>query len=114
MHHYIHKFVKIKKKPRRIDKHKPSKASVREPKAIPLWAQVTANPETINKTVLKSGYPVKGITIIPTGGHIEPNKIDGQIDEWKKAQKNPKNNINSETRNNKNPRFKPFFIIKVW
>jgi len=50
---------------------------------------------------------------MPTGGQIEPNKIDGQIDERKKAQKKPKNNISSETKNNKKPRFKPFFIIKV-
>jgi hypothetical protein len=53
------------------------------------------------------------ITLRPIGGHIEPNNIDGQMAEWNKAQKNPKNNINSETKNNKNPRFNPRFTIKV-
>jgi len=41
--------------------------------------------------------------MIPTGGHCAPNNIDGQNDEWKKAQKNPKNNIISDKINNKNP-----------
>jgi hypothetical protein len=43
------------------------------------------------------------MTTIPTGGHCAPKSIEGQKEEWKKAQKKPKNNMISDTINNKNP-----------
>ncbi len=49
-----------------------------------------------------------------TGGNWDPISIDGHIAAWKKAQKKPKNNINSETINNINPNFKPALTAFVW
>jgi len=39
---------------------------------------------------------------MPSKGHSEPKTIEGHKDEWKKAQKKPKNNITSEEINKKN------------
>jgi len=52
--------------------------------------------------------------LIPIGGHLVPNSIEGHKAEWKNAQKNPKKSIISETINNKNPSFKPFCTTIVW
>ena len=51
---------------------------------------------------------------MPTGGHCPPRTKEGQREEWKNAQKKPKNNINSETTNNKKPIVKPERTHKVW
>lgn len=45
--------------------------------------------------------------LIPSGGKTEPNSRQGQIEEWKNAQKKPKNNIISETINRMNPKRSP-------
>jgi len=82
---------------------KPSIASLKDPKAIPRCAHVIPKPEIISKAVLNRGNSITGITTIPTGGHCAPKRIEGQNEEWKNAQKKPKNNITSDTINNKKP-----------
>lgn len=51
--------------------------------------------------------------VIPTGGQISPKTSAGEALEWKKAQKKPKNNITSDTMNNKKPQRKPVRTTKV-
>jgi len=51
---------------------------------------------------------------MPSKGHSEPKTIEGHKDEWKKAQKKPKNNITSEEINKKKPKIKPLRTTKVW
>ncbi len=63
---------------------------------------------------MNRGNSIEGIGCIPTGGNSDPISMDGQRDAWKKAQKNPKNNINSETINNKKPNLKPWRTALVW
>lgn len=89
-------------------------ASLKEPKLKPLCTQVTLNPDIIKTNVLNNGKSNTGITLIPTGGHIEPSSTEGHKAEWKNAQKKPKNNIISEAIKNKKPIFKPFLTILVW
>jgi hypothetical protein len=78
-----------------------------KPKLKPLCAQVTLNPDIININVLNKGYSKTVIVIIPFGGHIEPNSIEGHKDDAKNAQKKPKNNIISDAIKNKKPILKP-------
>jgi len=52
-------------------------ASLKDPKLIPLCAQVTLKPEIININVLNNGKSKTGITCKPIGGHIAPNSIEG-------------------------------------
>ena len=94
--------------------NKESIVSLYEPKIIALWAQVTEKPERINTNVLNNGNSNTGITKIPSGGNIEPISIAGHNAAWKNAQKNPKNNINSDTINNKNPKRNPNLTGCVW
>jgi len=42
-----------------------------------------------------------------------PNSTEGLKDEWKKAQKKPKNNITSDAIKNKKPIFNPCLTILV-
>jgi hypothetical protein len=77
------------------------------PKTIALCNHVTVIPDNSNNNVLYKGNIYTGIDVIPTGGYCAPNKIDGLKELWKKAQKKPKNNIISDTINNKNPDVKP-------
>jgi hypothetical protein len=46
-------------------------------------------------------------TFIPKGGHTEPRTTLGDKLAWKKAQKNEKKNITSETINSITPNLKP-------
>lgn len=61
-----------------------------------------------------NGHINGGITVIPTGGNSAPINIEGHNDEWKNAQKKPKNNIISEIRNNKKPEVIPICTPIVW
>lgn len=54
------------------------------------------NPETINKRVLNKGKSQTKIGVIPCGGQTLPKTSEGHKEQWKKAQKNPKNNITSD------------------
>lgn len=51
---------------------------------------------------------------MPAGGHFAPISTEGHKEEWKKAQKKPKNNITSDTINNKKPFLRPVRIANVW
>jgi hypothetical protein len=46
-------------------------------------------------------------------GHNRANTIEGEKAEWKKAQKNPKNNINSDTKNKIKPEYNPCLTTSV-
>jgi hypothetical protein len=65
--------------------------------------------ESINK-----GNSKTGIVKTPWGGKIEPTSIEGHNAAWKKAQKKPKNNINSEAINNIKPKRNPKRTGFVW
>ena len=88
--------------------------SEKEPNARPLCAQVIDKPETISKAVFKEGKSKKLTAGIPEGGQWPPSSMEGEKEEWKKAQKKPKNNIISETINNKKPFFKPTRTTNEW
>jgi len=77
-------------------------------------AHVTENPENIRTNVLNSGNSQTGIVCTPTGGNIDPVSLVGHKAAWKNAQKNPKNNINSDAINNKNPKRNPKRTGFVW
>lgn len=57
--------------------------------------------------VLSSGTPQGFIVLIPVGGHVIPISAVGARALWKKAQKNEKKNIISDTINKIKPIFKP-------
>jgi len=88
--------------------------SDKEPKAKPRWAQVIPKPETIKRNVFKAGKSKKLIEGIPAGGQWVPNSTEGPKEEWKKAQKKPKNSIISETIKSRKPFFNPRRTINVW
>ena len=71
-------------------------------------------PEVTKSNVFINGIKkgLKGST--PNGGHINAWTNPGDKALWKKAQKNPKKNITSETINKEKPIFKPFCTTKVW
>lgn len=54
------------------------------------------------------------MTWIPFGGQHTPTATEGFSLKWKNAQKNEKNNIASEIKNNQNPIFNPFCTGSVW
>ena len=88
--------------------------SIKEPIANAQWVHVIANPETIKIQVLYKGKFNTGIVTIPTGGHWPPKIAGGHKAVWKKDQKKPKNNINSETINKKTASDKFLRTTKVW
>jgi len=77
-------------------------------RTIIAWcAQVTVAPELKRKNVLVKGIPDVWIVWIASGGHTPPKLKTGDKLEWKKAQKNAKKNIISETINRIIPSLKP-------
>jgi len=61
------------------------------------WAQVTLTPEESKIIVFIKGT-LKGLKATkPIGGQMQPNSTLGERLLWKKAQKNEKKNITSET-----------------
>ena len=70
-------------------------------------AQVTVAPELKRKNVFVKGIPEVWIVWIASGGHTPPKLKTGDKLEWKKAQKNAKKNITSETINKIIPNRKP-------
>lgn len=70
-------------------------------------AATNVTPDVSKMTVFANGS-INGFSVsIPTGGQIAPTATDGDKLEWKKAQKNGKNNIASESRNKTIPYNKP-------
>jgi hypothetical protein len=68
---------------------------------------VTVKPDNSKIKVFSNGI-FKGLRVfIPIGGQIEPRMILGDRLEGKKAQKNEKKNITSETMNRMMPSLKP-------
>jgi hypothetical protein len=65
-------------------------------------------PEVTKTRVFSNGICHGFIAIIPLGGQMAPISVAGFKLEWKKAQKNAKNNIASEVINKIIPNFKPF------
>lgn len=65
-------------------------------------------------TVFNKGNTHGLIVWIPNGGQTAPIQIAGEILEWKKAQKNPKKNIISDTINKTKPILNPLCTAKVW
>jgi len=77
-------------------------------RTIIAWcAQVTVAPELKRKNVLVKGIPEVWIVWIASGGHTPPKLYTGDKLEWKKAQKNAKKNIISDTINKIIPNRKP-------
>jgi hypothetical protein len=64
--------------------------------------------------VFKSGTANGFTASIPTGGHWQPSSIEGESDEWKKAQKKLKKKQISETMKRIIPIFNPLITFKVW
>ena len=78
------------------------------------WDQVTVAPELRRIAVFNKGT-AKGFTAsIPTGGHSQPNSIEGLREEWKKAQKKLKKKHTSETIKRIIPSLKPLTTFVVW
>jgi hypothetical protein len=86
------------------------------PIIIARCALTKATPEQSRTIVLTRGS-IKGSRVsralIPTGGQIAPKAIDGDSAPWKNAQKNGKNSIASDTKNNNIPYFKPVWTCTV-
>jgi hypothetical protein len=79
-----------------------------------LCAETTQTTELDNTTVLTKGNINGFKTYKPTGGHTPPIAKDGDKAPWKKAQKNGKNNIASESEKIIIPYFKPRCTYNVW
>ena len=73
------------------------------PYIIARCAPTIATPEHNNTNVFTKGN-INGSKVskplIPTGGQTDPRATEGERLPWKKAQKNGKKSIASETRNN--------------
>ena len=82
---------------------KPNTASILLPAVIAWWAKVTVAPEQSNNNVFNNGTSIGLNGSIPFGGHMEPISITGANAAAKKAQKNAKKNIISETINKSIP-----------
>ena len=67
------------------------------PAVIAWWAYVTVAPEHNKIKVFNNGISIGLKTSIPFGGQIDPISITGASAAAKKAQKNAKKNIISET-----------------
>jgi len=63
--------------------------------------------------VFNNGYWNDAIILIPAGGHIAINSIDGHRAECKKAQKKPKKSIISDTIKSRKPLFNPDRTTRV-
>ena len=87
------------------------------PQIIARWAPTIAIQEHNNTNVFTKGS-IKGSNVsrplIPMGGQIAPIAIEGDKLPWKKAQKNGKNNIASEIKNNNIPYFNASCTRTVW
>lgn len=79
---------------------RPDKASAFKPEVIAWWAYVTEAPLLNKIKVLTKGTSKALKVLIPLGGQILPISVGGVKLEAKKAQKNAKKNITSETINN--------------
>ena len=77
-------------------------------------AKVIATPEDNNKIVLTKGNPQTSKDWILFGGQMLPTEIDGDKLTWKKAQKNAKKNITSDTINRAIPNLNPWRTTHVW
>ena len=71
-------------------------------------------PDDNNKIVFTKGKPQTSRCCVPNGGHTIPIAIEGAKLKWKKAQKNAKKNIISETINNNMPILNPAWTFWVW
>gem|GEM_PF-6889734 len=78
----------------------------RVPPKMARCAATNATPEVSNTIVLTKGS-IKASSVssnrIPSGGQIPPTITDGDKLAWKNAQKNGKNNMASEAKNNNIP-----------
>ena len=71
-------------------------------------------PEDNNIIVFSNGKPQGFKTSIPWGGQTAPIATEGAKLQWKKAQKNPKKNITSDTMNKIIPARSPCCTFSVW
>ena len=86
----------------------PTIASFRFP-AINAWCDhVAVAPDVNSIAVFSNGTSNAFNTVIPTGGHTEPNSTVGANAEWKNAQKNDTKNATSPTMNRITPNLRPF------
>jgi hypothetical protein len=69
---------------------------------------VTVAPDNNKISVFNKGTPQGSKGTMLTGGHRAPISIAGDKLEWKKAQKNAKKNMISETMNKIIPERRPF------
>ena len=76
--------------------------------------QVRVTPEVSSTTVLRSGRPEKGTGERPVGGQQDPSSILGDKEQCKKAQKNPKKNMDSETMKSNIPIRRPDWTGLLW
>jgi len=67
------------------------------------WLNVTNTPEIRSINVFRSGICNGFKMLIPNGGQTPPRSTFGAMLAWKKAQKNAKKNITSETINSITP-----------
>jgi len=65
-------------------------------------------PEAKRSKVLARGRPQTFSSCVPSGGHFAPILIAGTRLKWKKAQKNAKKSMTSETINRSIPMRRPF------
>jgi len=77
-------------------------------------AHVNEAPDVNNKIVFNAGIMKGSTTSIPFGGHTHPICGIGFNAEWKKAQKNAKKSITSETINKIIPKRNPCCTANVW
>jgi hypothetical protein len=76
-------------------------------------AQVTAEPDDSNITVLKRGRAHGDSGLMPVGGHMLPISILGANELWKNAQKNLKKKQISDRINKIIPVRSPDVVIEV-
>jgi len=79
------------------------------PEIIEWCDHVIVAPDVNKIAVLSKGTSNAEIGTIPTGGQTPPISIAGPNELWKKAQKNEKKNMISETMNNNIPCFNPLW-----
>lgn len=92
--------------PKLIAVYNPFKTIGLHPAIIARCAATNATPDVSKTTVLTKGN-INASKVsskrIPSGGHTPPTVTAGDRLPWKKLQKNGKNNIASEARNNNIP-----------
>ena len=107
-------WTKVKNAPKNIVIPSELIASFLLSDTIEWCAHVTVAPEP-NKIAVFNKGTANGLTAsIPIGGQEQPNSIEGEREEWKKAQKKLKKKQTSDKINIIIPNLRPFWTFSEW